>query len=161
MKNLVQTSHFESPVGWLELKCLEDELLELKFLGSQSIPNIAATTTFQKKVHLQLKNYFSGTLKNWDLKLKPTGTEFQKRSWQALTDIPYGETICYQEQAVQLGDAKKSRAVAMANSKNPIPIIIPCHRVIGKNKELRGYNGGVDKKIFLLELEGFKTTGLR
>lgn len=101
----------------------------------------------------QLRAYFEGGLKEFDLPLAPEGTEFQMRVWQSLRDIPYGETISYGQLAARLGNPKASRAVGLANGSNPIPIIIPCHRVIGSNGSLVGYGGGLENKKILLELE--------
>lgn len=101
----------------------------------------------------QLDEYFSGKRKTFDLKIEVKGTDFQKRVWDALQKIPYGETRTYQEIAEEVGSPKGQRAVGGANNKNPIMIIIPCHRVIGKNGKLVGFAGGLDVKKSLLELE--------
>lgn len=101
----------------------------------------------------QLKTYFAGKQKKFDLELNPMGTDFQKKVWEQLVKIPYGQTISYGELAKRVGNPKASRAVGMANGKNPISIIIPCHRVIGKNGSLTGFGGGIDVKRFLLDLE--------
>jgi len=102
----------------------------------------------------QLTEYFAGTRKEFALPLSIQGTEFQLADWKALQTIPYGETRSYGQIATQIGNPKASRAVGMANHKNPISIIIPCHRVIGHNGKLVGYGGGLDKKEKLLRLEG-------
>ncbi|WP_029034348.1 methylated-DNA--[protein]-cysteine S-methyltransferase [Salinimicrobium terrae] len=101
----------------------------------------------------QLQQYFSGERKEFDLKLNPQGTEFQKRVWQALQNIPYGKTVSYMDLAKNLGDPLAIRAVAAANGKNPLWIIIPCHRVIGSNGNLTGYAGGLWRKKWLLDHE--------
>ena len=101
----------------------------------------------------QLEEYLSGTRKVFDLPLKVEGTAFQKKVWKALCSIAYGETRSYKEIAIQIGNERACRAVGMANNKNPIGILIPCHRVIGTNHKLVGYAGGLDKKEFLLKLE--------
>ena len=101
----------------------------------------------------QLEEYLSGKRKVFDLPLKVEGTAFQKKVWKALCSIAYGETRSYKEIAIQIGNEKACRAVGMANNKNPIGILIPCHRVIGTNHKLVGYAGGLDKKEFLLKLE--------
>lgn len=108
----------------------------------------------------QLKEYFGRQRKGFDLPLELLGTEFQKKVWNELTKIPYGETISYGELANRMGDKNLMRAVAMANGANPIPIIIPCHRVIGADGSLTGYGGGLDVKQKLLELEGSWTMNL-
>lgn len=102
----------------------------------------------------QLTEYFEGKRKEFHLPLAPKGTPFQQKVWKALQEIPYGETRSYQDIAVAVGNPKGCRAVGMANNQNPIPIIIPCHRVIGKNGKMVGYGAGLDKKIKLLQLEG-------
>ncbi|ASG67464.1 hypothetical protein fh0823_00640 [Francisella halioticida] len=95
-------------------------------------------------------------MKNFSIPLKLTGTEFQKQVWQELLNIPYGETISYQQEAINIGKPTAFRAVANANGKNLLPIIIPCHRVINANGKLGGYTGGLEKKKLLLKLEGRK-----
>ena len=102
----------------------------------------------------QLEEYFSGTRQNFDLPLNPSGTAFQRRVWRALLDIPYGTALSYRELARRADCPKGYRAVGQANGKNPIPILIPCHRVIGADGTLGGYSAGLDRKRFLLELEG-------
>ena len=101
----------------------------------------------------QLKAYFAGDLEDFDLPLAPMGTPFQQSVWKRLCDIPYGKTISYGELARRVGNPKASRAVGLANGSNPIPIIIPCHRVIGSNGKLTGYGGGLPIKEKLLSLE--------
>lgn len=101
----------------------------------------------------QLDEYFSGKRKEFNLKLNPQGTEFQKKVWNALTKIPYGEVCSYKDIAIAVGNVKACRAVGMANSKNPISIVVPCHRVIGISGKLVGYAGGLDTKDELLKLE--------
>lgn len=101
----------------------------------------------------QLEAYFSGSRTRFDLELDPAGTEFQKRVWNALIDIPHGETRTYLQIANQLGNPKATRAVGAANGRNPISIIVPCHRLIGSSGGLTGFAGGLDAKAYLLELE--------
>jgi methylated-DNA-[protein]-cysteine S-methyltransferase len=110
-------------------------------------------TELLKKAIKQLEEYFEGKRNSFNLPLEPKGTEFQKKVWNALIEIPFGETRSYVEIAKIVGNEKASRAVGMANNKNPIPIIIPCHRVIGSNGKLVGYAGGLDIKEKLLEVE--------
>ncbi len=102
----------------------------------------------------QLAAYFAGERTDFDLPLSPSGTPFQLSVWRALRSIPYGETISYRELARRIGNAKAVRAVGAANGRNPIPIIVPCHRVIGADGSLTGYGGGLPRKRLLLELEG-------
>ncbi len=101
----------------------------------------------------QLREYFNGTRKNFDLKLNPSGTDFQKNIWQLLKTIPFGKTTSYLELSKKFGDVKAIRAVASANGKNPLWIVIPCHRVIGSDGSLTGYAGGLHRKQWLLEHE--------
>lgn len=101
----------------------------------------------------QIEEYFNGMRKKFDLPLMPIGTEFQKKVWSALEDIPYGETRSYKDIAIAVGNEKGSRAIGMANNRNPISIIIPCHRVIGSDGKLVGYGGGMGIKEYLLNLE--------
>ena len=106
-----------------------------------------------KSASLQLAEYFEGRRHSFDLPLAFKGTDFQVRCWRALCDIPYGETRSYKDIAAAAGSPKACRAVGMANNRNPIAIIVPCHRVIGADGSLVGFGGGLDVKIFLLELE--------
>lgn len=101
----------------------------------------------------QLYDYLDGSRTSFELSLKPYGTEFQRKVWKALCEIPYGETRSYKQVAESIGNSKASRAVGMANNKNPIMIIIPCHRVVGSNGSLVGYAGGLDIKEKLLNIE--------
>jgi methylated-DNA-[protein]-cysteine S-methyltransferase len=112
-----------------------------------------AETHLIKKAASQFGGYFDGKIKNFDLPIMLHGTDFQIAVWKALQNIPYGETISYGKLAAITGNPKASRAVGMANHRNPIPIIIPCHRVIGSNGNLTGYAGGLELKRKLLELE--------
>lgn len=110
-------------------------------------------TDLIKETKRQLEQYFEGSRQTFDIPLSVTGTEFQKNVWKALQDIPYGETKCYSEIAEYIGNPKACRAVGLANNRNPISIIIPCHRVIGKSGKLVGYGGGLHIKEKLLKLE--------
>lgn len=107
-----------------------------------------------QEAHRQLQAYFERKLKTFDLPFSTAGTAFQQKVWKALQDIPYGTTITYGELAKRTGDIKACRAVGMANSRNPLPIIIPCHRVIGSKGKLTGYTGGLNIKIKLMQIEG-------
>lgn len=110
-------------------------------------------TPLLQRAFTQLNDYFVGQRKEFDLPLKPLGTPFQKQVWATLQTIPYGQTKSYLEIANQIGNPKACRAVGMANHNNPIGIIIPCHRVVGKNGSLTGYAGGLNIKQYLLDLE--------
>jgi len=110
-------------------------------------------TPLLKKAGKQVREYFEGKRKVFELELAPVGTEFQQNVWKALQTIPYGETRSYGEIAKSIGNSKAARAIGMANNKNPISIFIPCHRVIGANGKLVGYAGGLDIKEYLLNME--------
>ena len=112
------------------------------------------TDPILQKTKIELDEYFSGKRKKFTIKLDPVGTDFQQNVWLALRQIPYGETRSYGEQAKMIGKPKAFRAVGAANGKNPISIIVPCHRVIGGNGSLTGFGGGLPAKQKLLELEG-------
>lgn len=110
-------------------------------------------TSLIKEAYRQLSEYLIGERKSFDLPLKPRGTVFQLQVWKALCDIPYGETRSYKQIAEAIGNPKAVRAVGMANNRNPMLIVVPCHRVIGANGKLVGYGAGIEKKEFLLKLE--------
>ncbi len=150
-------TRMESPVGWLLLVGDEAGLRSVSFEVSKRTAVVMDgwredEAAFGEVVR-QLRAYFSGELREFDLQLAPEGTEFQLRVWRALRKIPYGETISYGELAKRVGNAKASRAVGLANGCNPIPIIVPCHRVIGSDGSLTGFGGGLRNKEKLLELE--------
>lgn len=109
---------------------------------------------FLREAAAQLEEYFQGTRREFDLDLEPTGTRFQLKVLDALATIPYGETRSYGEVAVQIGAPRAVRAVGAANGRNPLPIVLPCHRVIGADGSLTGFGGGLETKRYLLELEG-------
>ena len=110
-------------------------------------------TTLIKEAYRQFSEYLTGERKSFDLPFKLTGTDFQNRVWKALCEIPYGETRSYKQIAEAIGNPKAVRAVGMANNRNPLLVLVPCHRVIGSNRQLVGYAAGLDKKQFLLHLE--------
>jgi methylated-DNA-[protein]-cysteine S-methyltransferase len=143
--------YFQSPLGVLGIAVEEDALMEIffdpKIEGRETRhPLIAETKS-------QLAKYFDRKLKSFDLPLKPRGSDFQIRVWNELKKIPFGKTISYLEFARRLGDEKAIRAAASANGKNPIAVIVPCHRVIGSNGSLVGYGGGLWRKKWLIEME--------
>jgi len=144
-------SSFNSPLGFLVIKSDGHAVTEVSFAESElQEQNVCEVL---HKCKQQLKDYFSGKSIEFDLPLNPQGTEFQQKVWIELMKIPYGETITYMELAVRMGDAKAVRAVGTANGRNPIAIVIPCHRVIGAGNKLTGYAGGIWRKKLLLELE--------
>jgi methylated-DNA-[protein]-cysteine S-methyltransferase len=108
----------------------------------------------------QLDDYFAGKRRDFDFPLEPAGTPFQRRVWEALCEIPYGETWSYLQLATRIGNPKACRAVGLANGRNPIAVVVPCHRVIGANGSLTGYGGGMDRKRLLLDLER-RTAGVQ
>lgn len=131
------------------------ERIRFPVKGEKKVPGkgwVEDNTIFPEAVS-QLTQYFEGRLKQFNLDLQPKGTAFQKQVWQALLTIPYGTTVTYGEIAERIDNPKAFRAVGLANRSNPIPIIIPCHRVIGKNGKLTGFAGGLDIKQALLDLE--------
>lgn len=132
----------------------EDGKLVCLSFGSYRVPDAEERETDLLKAALgQLKEYFDGVRREFDLPLAPRGTDFQRRVWEALREIPYGETRSYKEIALRTGNGKACRAVGMANNRNPLGIVIPCHRVVGSDGRLVGYAGGLDRKRRLLELE--------
>ena len=136
--------------GWEDFFAKEASNKEQSKWGEMK-PN--SKNTIIAKAEKQLEEYFKGKRKSFDLPLAPEGTEFQKSVWRELSKISYGETISYGEQAKRIGKPKAMRAVGGANGKNPIAIIVPCHRVIGANGTLTGFGGGLKAKTYLLELE--------
>lgn len=142
--------YMESPVGSLTLLEKNEVLVGLKF-GVSDHPS--ESTSLLLAVEVQLLEYFSGKRVSFDVPFSLVGTTFQMQAWDALMQIPYGETRAYADQAKMVGDVKKARAVGGANNKNPLPIIVPCHRVVGSDGSLGGYQPGVEKKEWLLELE--------
>jgi methylated-DNA-[protein]-cysteine S-methyltransferase len=147
----------ESPLGPLLLACDEAGLREIQFVNgrysARPKPEWKENAAALKEPVRQLRAYFAGELEEFDLTLAPDGTPFQQKVWKELCEIPYGETISYGELARRIGNPNASRAVGLANGSNPIPIIIPCHRVIGSSGKLTGYGGGLPIKEKLLALE--------
>ena len=123
------------------------------FFSKDKIGDNIKETDLIKACFRQLKEYFEGKRKEFNVPIEAKGTEFQNKVWKALLDIPYGETRSYKDIAIAIGNEKACRAIGMANNKNPISIIIPCHRVVGSNGKLIGYGGGLDKKEKLLNIE--------
>ncbi|SRX72387.1 methylated-DNA--[protein]-cysteine S-methyltransferase [Aequorivita antarctica] len=142
-----------TPVGILELKGDVEGLASVFFKDIDKVEVSSKIPKELKDAVVQLEEYFEGKRKEFSLKLSPEGTDFQKRVWKQLEEIPFGKTTSYQQMANKLGDPKVIRAAASANGKNPISIIIPCHRVIGSDGSLTGYAGGLHRKKWLLEFE--------
>lgn len=154
---------YDTPLGRLGIAEHEEVITDIYF--TDEIDKVVADkdivireTQLLKEAYRQLEEYFKGERRDFDLPLNPYGTKFQLSVWEALRAIPYGETWSYKQVAEKVGNPKASRAVGMANNRNPIPIIIPCHRVIGANGQLVGYGGGIGIKKFLLNLEQGKLT---
>ena len=152
----VRFSTMDSPIGPLTLAGTGSTLTHLRMAGQTHEPDradwVSADGAFADVVE-QLEAYFAGSLTEFDVELQLIGTEFQRRVWAALQTIPYGETRSYGQIAEQIGSPGASRAVGLANGRNPIGIIVPCHRVIGSTGGMTGYGGGVDRKQTLLALE--------
>jgi len=155
MIGLSNVFYYDTELGTIGIAEENDKITHLFFDG-EKFPEKEYEkneTPILAEAGRQLMEYLEGNRREFDLPLAPAGTEFMIRVWKALLDIPYGETRSYKEIAAMAGNRKACRAVGMANNRNPISIIIPCHRVIGADGDLVGYGGGLDKKIFLLDLE--------
>jgi methylated-DNA-[protein]-cysteine S-methyltransferase len=147
-----------SPLGRILLVANDEGLATINFqdgIGAQKPPSdsVESTAPFKEAVR-QIGAYFQGKLKKFTLPLSPQGTEFQRLVWKGLCRIPYGKTISYRELAEWVGRPKAWRAVGTANGRNPLPIVVPCHRVIGADGQLAGYSAGTHIKEYLLKLEG-------
>lgn len=151
INNDLHYGYVSSPIGLLEICAYEDAIKSIYFAEVELHEESKISIIEQAK--MQLEEYFEGKRKEFDLKLALSGTDFQLRVWNELTNIPYGQTVSYGEIAKRIGNPKASRAVGGANNKNPISIVVPCHRVIGANKKMVGYGGGLWRKEGLLKLE--------
>jgi len=159
-------TRFASPLGDLILTASDTALTGVYFPTSRHVPLLQGgeresggevhgpAGEVLARARQQLTEYFARTRTAFDLPLEPVGSAFQRRVWDALCTIPYGATLSYSALARRLGDPRATRAVAAANAKNPIPVIVPCHRVVGANGALTGFGGGLDRKRWLLEHEG-------
>jgi len=156
-------AHLPTPIGELLLTASDSALTGVLFPGP--VPPVrepeggeddgsGPAGALLARAREQLTEYFAGTRTTFDLPLEAAGSLFERRVWGALRTIPYGTTVSYSELARRLGDVRATRAVGAANGKNPIPIIVPCHRVVGAHGELTGFGGGLDRKRWLLEHEG-------
>lgn len=151
---LINTVHYSSPLGILLLQEEENQLTVVHFMDDEVDAVLSATDSpVLLQTILQLDEYFAGRRKQFSLPLSPAGTAFQQKVWQQLIQIPFAETITYLHVAKRLGNVKSIRAAASANGKNPLAIIIPCHRVVGADGKLTGYAGGLHRKQWLLEHE--------
>jgi len=148
------TSNYHSPVGWLEISASDKALQGIRFLESTPESHGRPRHNIIQQVVAELSEYFRSKRTDFSFPVDPRGTVFQQSVWKQLREIPCGQTTTYGELAGRLGGPRKVRAVGRANGQNPIPIIIPCHRVIGINGNLVGYAGGINRKQFLLKHEG-------
>jgi methylated-DNA-[protein]-cysteine S-methyltransferase len=149
----METAYYHSPIGWLQINGSEKGISSVNFIEDDTAASDAAGSSCLSDCTKQLDEYFNRKRKSFNLKLDLTGTDFQKKVWNELLKIPFGQTCSYLDMAKKLGDKMALRAVGNANGKNPIAIIIPCHRVIGSNGKLIGYGGGLWRKKWLLNLE--------
>lgn len=145
-------AYYNSPLGTLEITGNTNGIFSILFRDENIVDSKEIPASLQKCV-TQLNEYFSGARKTFELVLQPEGTKFQRSVWNELLKVPFGKTRSYLEQSKKLGDVKAIRAIASANGKNPISIIIPCHRIIGSDGSLTGYAGGIWRKRWLLEHE--------
>ena len=153
------TYHYDFHIGRYYIAEADGAITDISAAPVQNA--VEKETPLIEKAASMLREYFDGKRKDFaGLPLRPEGTEFQKKVWDALLTIPYGETRSYKEQAAIVGNVKACRAVGSANGRNPISIVIPCHRVIGSDKSLTGYAGGLSVKMSLLELESAVTNSI-
>ncbi len=148
----METAFIHTPLGIAKLEGDADGLVSISVLNDSITPSPVIPEILEDAVY-QLQEYFKGQRDSFSLTLNPAGTDFQKNVWDALQQIPYGKTISYLELSKILGDVKAIRAVAAANGKNPLWIVVPCHRVIGSDGSLTGYAGGLHRKKWLLAHE--------
>lgn len=151
-----QTAYYKTPIGTAKIVGDAHGITEVSVLDD-AIESSCKIPEYLKDCITQLEEYFNGIRTEFTLKLNPQGTDFQKRVWNELLQVPFGKTCTYLEQSKKLGDPKAIRAVAAANGKNPIWIVIPCHRIIGSDGSLTGYAGGLWRKKWLLEHESPST----
>jgi len=151
---MTQVFYYDTPVGKIGIAEEEGAVVRLLFPHEKAEPHyVEKETPLLKKAAKQVAEYFAGKRKVFDLPLKLKGTDFQVSCWNALLTVPYGKTVSYQHIAEKVGSPKGFRAVGGANHNNPIPLIVPCHRIIGKDGSLVGFGGGLPLKRYLLDLE--------
>jgi len=146
--------YMDSPIGTIEIQTSTEGITQIIFSGTEK--KAIKTNKITRYCKQQLTEYFRGARKTFDLPLDPKGTQFQKSIWACLIQIPFGKTISYRDIADMVNNPKAVRAVGGANGRNPIGIIVPCHRVVGANGTLTGYAGGIERKLWLLEHEGIE-----
>lgn len=145
--------YYHSPIGCIEICATNDSILQLKFVESENAISTTSLSIIIENCIIQLKEYFENKRLSFDLPLALKGSEFQQKVWETIREIPFGKTRTYKEIAIKIGKPSAVRAVANAIAKNPILIIIPCHRIIGSNRSLTGYSGGIERKRSLLKHE--------
>ena len=142
--------HFDTPLGLMEINADKQSVLSIHFVDEVKTVKANSMTDLAK---IQMLQYYKGELKEFDMPMEPEGTDFQKSVWRALITVDYGETCSYADIANKINNPKAVRAVGSANGKNPMTIVVPCHRIIGSNGSLTGYASGVDRKAWLLNHE--------
>jgi methylated-DNA-[protein]-cysteine S-methyltransferase len=146
--------NYHSPIGTLIIRHNQQQILGLQFSEEDAETQNLAATAFEQKIIDELDHYFTGRPMPFLVPVKTEGSDFEQRVWAAVRQIPYGQTLSYMDIASSLGNPNAVRAVGRANACNPVPILIPCHRVIGSNQKLTGYSGGIKRKEWLLKHEG-------
>lgn len=150
--------HFKSPIGTIEIQAEKEGIHSIQFLNEEPEKWVEEEDPIIQKALLQLALFWSGQIQQFELPLVLKGTEFQVKVWRKLLEIPKGKTISYKELALSLGDAKLAQAVGSANGKNPVAVVVPCHRVIGNDGKLVGYASGLWRKQELLDFERSQTS---
>ncbi len=156
--------YLQSPLGYIQINVTDHKVTKIQYIEEDQMDDVPETLLWLEKENSVLKQclqelheYFEGKRDHFTIEFEFKGTSFQNRVWNALMTIPYGETCSYGDIANKIGNPKAVRAVGQANRVNPLPIIVPCHRVIGKNRSMTGYAGSqIEKKEFLLQIEGFQ-----
>ncbi len=156
MADTTRYTVIDTPIGKLRLVSDGDALLRVEFQGQHGSDGVAGKDRVLQQAATQLGEYFAGKRRHFDLPLGADGTAFQHAVWESLRAIPYGELRSYRDIAVTLGKPRAVRAVGAANGRNPLPIVVPCHRVVGSNGKLTGFAGGLECKRRLLALEGIE-----
>jgi len=150
---MIYCNYYQTDIGLIRIVEKDEAITQVSFANSQALDIMIKETALIKQTIQQINEYLKGERKVFTIKIAPEGTAFQKEVWEQLLKIPYGETKSYQWVATEIGNKKACRAVGMANNRNPIVLLIPCHRVIGANGKLVGYGGGLDIKQRLLNIE--------
>lgn len=150
---MINTYYYYTSLGKITIVQEKNFITKIYFGESKELNSSHIETELIKDAKTQIEEYLNGKRQSFNLPINPKGTEFQKEVWKSLMKIPYGKTLSYKEIAISIGNKNASRAVGMANNKNPIIIVIPCHRVIGSNGKLVGYAGGINIKKKLLNIE--------